>query len=83
MKVSTVASSSEATPDSVISGAQLGGQELLQMIIGMTGLPHDLVRSEIDVLIQKSGFDANSLTMDQFRLIMQLYLERVASSMNL
>lgn len=58
-----------------------GGAELLQMIIEMTGLPPDLVRAEIDGLILKAGYSAESLTLDQFRDVLQAYLEHTASSL--
>ncbi len=52
------------------------GNTLLQTICQLSGLSEYEFKTEFNDLFEETGFDANSLTLDQFRTILTLYLEK-------
>ena len=54
------------------------GQELLDSVANLTGLPEPLVQQELQQIIQSAGQNAGSVTLDELRQAMLLYLESLA-----
>jgi len=61
--------------NSTSSRAELGGQSLIQTIVSLTELPEPLVHQEMNEIIQASGHQTESLTLEQLRAAMLSYLE--------
>lgn len=53
------------------------GEELLETVISLTGLPEALVSEELEEILAKSGHSSGSLTLDQLRESLLLYLEQI------
>ena len=53
------------------------GERLLQTLVELTGLPDDLIRVELEKIIEGAGHSHERVTMDQLRLAMAEYLNRV------
>ena len=66
-------SRSEVEPD---------GQELLQVLVSLTGLPEEWVRRELDHILEKSGKGQENLTLDELRAAMVIYLESIQKDWN-
>jgi hypothetical protein len=60
-----------------VSETVLSGQELLDTLGAMTGLPEEQIHGELQAILSRSGFSQENLTLDQFRLAMAAYLEHV------
>lgn len=54
---------------------QLSGQQLMDLIVTLTGLSHDAIQKELTPILENMGCNAEKLTMDQLRLAMVSYLE--------
>ena len=54
------------------------GYKLLDAVASMTGLPDPLVQKELTEILELSGQNAGSLTLDELRKAMLVYLEAVA-----
>jgi hypothetical protein len=54
------------------------GQDLLDSVANLTGLPEPLVQQELQDIIESAGADAGSVTLEQLRQAMLLYLESLA-----
>lgn len=59
---------------------ELGGQELIQQLVDLTGLPADLVHRELDQILELSGQKSGNLTLDELRGAMLAYLEALQES---
>jgi hypothetical protein len=57
---------------------QATGQELLDSVANLTGLPEPLVQQELQQIISSAGQNAGSVTLDELRQAMLLYLESLA-----
>jgi hypothetical protein len=55
-----------------------GGLELLDTVAQMTGLPEPLVQQELHEILESAGQNAGSVTLEQLREAMLLYLEALA-----
>lgn len=53
----------------------LGGKELIQTVAALTGLPMDLIQNELKQIIESNGYNAEKLTLDEFRNSMLAYLD--------
>jgi hypothetical protein len=53
----------------------LGGEELIQAVISMTGLPENLAQGELERILRATGHDAQNLTLDDLRQALVMYLE--------
>lgn len=51
------------------------GNELIQTIVDLTGLPGTLVVRELEGIVKKSGHQIENLTLDQLRGALIGYLE--------
>lgn len=60
-----------------INLAELGGQSLIQTIVSLTELPVPLVQQEMHQIIEASGHQTESLTLEQLRAAMVSYLESI------
>jgi hypothetical protein len=56
------------------------GEALVETVISLTGLPEPLVSQELDQILELSGHQSSSLTLDQLREAMLLYLECIQKS---
>lgn len=56
----------------------LTGFALTDTVATLTGLPDGLVQQELQELLETAGHDAGSVTLDQLRQAMLLYLEALA-----
>lgn len=57
------------------------GQELIETVITMTGLPEPLIRTELDQIIENAGQNAGELTLEQLREAMVAYLESLQAAL--
>jgi hypothetical protein len=57
---------------------QPGGQELLDTVAQLTGLPEPLVQEELHEILESAGQNAGSVTLEQLRQAMLMYLEALA-----
>lgn len=55
-----------------------GGQQLLDTVAELTGLPEPLVQQELHEILESAGQNAGSVTLDALREAMLLYLEAMA-----
>jgi hypothetical protein len=55
-----------------------GGQELLDTVASLTGLPEGLVQQELHEMLAVAGQNAGNVTLDQLRQAMLVYLEALA-----
>ncbi|MBS1983374.1 MAG: hypothetical protein JST16_04310 [Bdellovibrionales bacterium] len=62
--------------------AQQEGNELYQLLISLTGLEESQVRGEIDPILQRLGLSAMTLTMDDVRRVMIVYLNEFSAQMD-
>lgn len=53
------------------------GNGLFELVVSETGLPTAPVRDELSELLEKHGFDAATMTLDQLRVVMADYLQEV------
>lgn len=53
------------------------GNGLFELVVGETGLPTAPVRDELSELLEKNGFDAATMTLDQLRIVLAEYLQDV------
>jgi fructose-1-phosphate kinase PfkB-like protein len=56
----------------------LTGYALTDTVASLTGLPEGLVQQELHELLETAGQDNGSVTLDQLRQAMLLYLEALA-----
>lgn len=59
-----------------------GGEELLQSVIALTGLPKELISQELKDIVAKAGYESTNLTLDQLRHVMLSYLESMSETFN-
>ena len=56
----------------------LGGQELIETLVSLSGLPEPLAHEELDEILKMSGHTPGTktdLTLDQLRAALLVYLE--------
>ena len=51
------------------------GQELMQTVVSLTGLPESWIQQELGHLIEVSGENVRDLTLDKLRKVLVAYLE--------
>jgi hypothetical protein len=56
----------------------LTGYALTDTVATLTGLPEGLVQEELQQLLETAGQDSGSVTLDQLRQAMLVYLEALA-----
>ena len=56
------------------------GNELFEQVATLTGLPQDVIRKELHVMMEKKGINPMSLTLEQLRKVMADYLREVLCS---
>lgn len=67
---------SKAVPDTPAPEPnEPGGQELIQTVVTLSGLPESLVRLELDQILENSGQSSQNLTLDQLRQALAAHLE--------
>jgi hypothetical protein len=54
------------------------GENLIQTVVTLTGLPEKTVRREIDRILELTGESLDQLTLDKLRAALVTYLERSA-----
>lgn len=59
-----------------IAGGDMG-EKLTETVIQGTGLPEHMIRDEFQVLLEKHGLRAETLTLEDLRLVMADYLQDV------
>ncbi|MEK6705875.1 MAG: hypothetical protein AABZ06_08810 [Bdellovibrionota bacterium] len=65
--------------DSTENETEAGGQELVDKLVSLTGLPKTLVYKELDSILANTGQEVNDLTLETLRSAMLLYLESIHS----
>ncbi len=53
------------------------GQELVESVVSLSGLPEMVIRSELDELLDQHGFSHDDLTLGELRVAMLSYLEAI------
>ena len=53
------------------------GEKLIQLISEATGLPRELIETEINQLIASHGFSPNQITLEELRSIIAEYMQDV------
>jgi hypothetical protein len=51
------------------------GQDLIQQLVTLTGLPEDWAKQELDEVLNHYGQNSKNLTLDQLREVLVAYLE--------
>lgn len=75
-------SDTNAAPQAVSDHAsELDGNQLLETVVSLTGLPGEMVDQELRGLLAVHEQDAASLTLDGLRAVMLAYLESVQKEM--
>lgn len=64
------------TKMSAVPGAQAfaQGDDLLQTVIGLTGLPREMIYNELEGILANAGKTPKSMTMDDLRAALVTYL---------
>lgn len=58
-------------------GLEPSGEALIQTVVELTELPQQLISSELDQILERSGQSASHLTLDQLREALVAYLEEL------
>ena len=58
------------------------GQSLIDSVVDLTGLPKELVQTELTGIISNNGYDPAKLTLDDLREVMLAYLESIQSDID-
>jgi hypothetical protein len=58
-----------------------GGQELIETVVTLTGLPESWVRTELDQILEQSGQSSNDVTLGQLREALVAYLEAMQADL--
>jgi hypothetical protein len=53
------------------------GAPLLETLVSLTGMPEELMHQELGDILHQAGSDASTVTLDQLRHAMILYLEQL------
>lgn len=53
------------------------GQELIQILVELSGLPENLAKNEVEKLAAQRNKSIDSLTLDDLRIILSNYLQDV------
>jgi hypothetical protein len=53
------------------------GEDLLNQVIKLTGIPSTTIRRELKTILDRKGLDINNLTLDQLRLVVASYLREI------
>ena len=59
-----------------------GGQELVQTLVSLTGLPEPWVSQELLQILETTGQNAQEITLEKLREAMLVYLEEVHASLS-
>ncbi len=51
------------------------GPELLNTVVSLTGLPGDLVETELRKVLEETGCSGDTVTLDELRAALLVYLE--------
>ncbi len=54
----------------------LNGHGLIEKVIALTGLPENIIRTELELLLSQLGKCTETLTLDQLRDALAAYLEQ-------
>jgi hypothetical protein len=54
---------------------KLEGQDLVNSVVSLTGLPEEEMYKELEQILESSGHQSSELTMDSLRAAMIAYLE--------
>ncbi len=57
------------------------GQDLIETLVSLTGLPESWVSQELVQILENSGKCAKSITLEQLRDAMLIYLESVQTDL--
>jgi len=55
------------------------GPGLIEHLVGLTGLPREVLQRELKKILEEAGHRWETLTVDQLRKAMMVYLNRVYS----
>ncbi len=75
-RVKKKAPASSPAPDCVSSK----GQDLLNQVIQLTGIPADSIRRELKVILDKKNLALEQLTLEQLRAVTASYLREIIGS---
>jgi len=64
-----------------VTASDIGGTELIQTVVTLSGLPEPLAQRELDAILQMSGQDSARLTLDELRAAMLAYLESMPAEL--
>jgi len=56
------------------SSCSCEGEDLLETVVGLTGLPREMITEELESILQKAGRSTENLTLDDLRFAMMSYL---------
>lgn len=60
-----------------------GGEELIQQLVELTGLPENLVLQELDQILGMTGQASSDVTLETLRTAMLVYLESLQTQLAL
>ncbi len=52
------------------------GEELVEQVLELAGLPDDAARDQLDSILEESGFDGENLTLEELRAALIAYIEK-------
>lgn len=68
--------------DQATGGGEPGGEQLIEALVTLSGLPGSLVNEDLGEAMEKAGHSPGSLTLTQLREVMLTYLEIVQASLS-
>lgn len=71
----------EGIPTAVDGPRASEGEQLLEEVASLTGLPLDWVGAELDRIVDTSGHDSKNLTLDELRMAMLQYLDEMQAQL--
>jgi hypothetical protein len=58
------------------------GQELIETVVSLTGLPAPLMQKELQTILETAGQNTSDLTLDDLRAAMLTYLESLQAELD-
>jgi len=61
---------------------EMVGQDLIEQVISLAGVPKDKIKPELNSIIDEMGLDRDKIDLNQIRLVMLSYLEKTNSALS-
>lgn len=57
------------------------GEQLIEQLVQLTGIPSQIIRKELNVILEKRNYDFGKLTVEQLRVVVAAYLREIMGGM--